>query len=184
MSRRSTKRFDYGKGIYYFNIKTGASSAVTIKRIDKKKAIDTFKGYQKTQKGKCEWLGKWDGDKFIENDFEEVVEIFLTGKSSRPPKPAAATKAKSSRRASTKKVTAKPAAKKTAAAKTKAAAKPAAKKPATKKAAPKAAAKKATPQKSAAKPAAKKAAPKAAAKKATPRKTAAKPAAKKAVKSK
>ena len=71
MARRSTKKFDFGKDIYYFNIRSGANSNITIKRIEKDKAISAFKSYLLTRK-ECEWLGKWDGKKFIESDFEKL----------------------------------------------------------------------------------------------------------------
>ena len=72
MSRRSLKKFDYGKGIYYFNINKGQNSNITIKRIEKKKAIEAYKQYVKSYQEKVEWLGKWDGSKFIENDLEKL----------------------------------------------------------------------------------------------------------------
>lgn len=37
MARPRTKKFEFGKGIYYFNIKKGYNNNITIKRIDKKK---------------------------------------------------------------------------------------------------------------------------------------------------
>ena len=72
MARRSTKKFDFGKGIYYFNIRSGANSSITIKRIEKDKAISAFQSYLNTRK-ECEWLGKWDGKKFVESDFDKLV---------------------------------------------------------------------------------------------------------------
>ena len=74
MPRRSTKRFEYGKGIYYFNIRTSANNAVTIKRKNKKQAVDAFAGYLRTQGDKCEWLGKWDGEKFVDDDWEKISD--------------------------------------------------------------------------------------------------------------
>ena len=73
MSRPRTKSFTFGKDIYYFNIKSGSSSGITIKRKSLQKAIDAFRMYQKTHKTSAEWLGKWDGKKFIENEFDELV---------------------------------------------------------------------------------------------------------------
>lgn len=72
MSRRSLKKFDYGKGIYYFNINKGQNSNITIKRIEKKKAVEAYRSYVKSYQEKVEWLGKWDGSKFIENDVEKL----------------------------------------------------------------------------------------------------------------
>lgn len=60
------KKFEFGKDIYYFNVKGGGSSNITIKRIKKEEALHTFKSYQNLGKD-CEWLGKWDGKKFVEN---------------------------------------------------------------------------------------------------------------------
>ena len=67
MSRRRTKSFDYQKGIYYFSV-----NGITIKRMQKDKAIAAYKNYLLTQPGKCEWLGKWDGDKFAEANFDKL----------------------------------------------------------------------------------------------------------------
>ncbi|HRX28284.1 MAG TPA: hypothetical protein P5235_02795 [Saprospiraceae bacterium] len=72
MARISTKKFDYGKGIYYFVIKKDHNSNITIKRSDKQKAIVAYANYLKTYKDKCEWLGKWDGKKFVESDFNSL----------------------------------------------------------------------------------------------------------------
>lgn len=72
MARKKTKRFDYAKGVYYFNINKGFNSSITIKREEKGKALLAFSNYLITQRGKCEWLGKWDGKKFIEDDFEKL----------------------------------------------------------------------------------------------------------------
>ncbi len=72
MSRRSLKKFDYGKGIYYFNINKGQNANITIKRIEKKKAIEAYRSYVKSYQEKVEWLGKWDGSKFIENDVDKL----------------------------------------------------------------------------------------------------------------
>ncbi len=72
MARTSTKKFDFGKGIYYFNIKNGYNNTITIKRVDRQKAIDAYNRYLKTY-ANCEWLGKWDGKKFVEENFEEIA---------------------------------------------------------------------------------------------------------------
>ncbi len=65
------KNFDFAKDKYYFNIKTGPQSAITINRAEKREAVLSFMGYQKANKN-CEWLGKWDGKKFIEDSFDKV----------------------------------------------------------------------------------------------------------------
>lgn len=73
MSRRSSKKFEFGEGIYYFNINKGTNSNITIKRMDKSKAIEAFKSYVKSYREKAEWLGKWDGSKFIDKDIEKLM---------------------------------------------------------------------------------------------------------------
>lgn len=74
MGRPKTKTFSFAKGIYYMNINKAFRNSITIKRTDKKQALNAFAGYLKTQNNNCEWLGKWDGKKFIENDYEALVE--------------------------------------------------------------------------------------------------------------
>lgn len=71
MARPSTKRFEYAKGVYYFIIKNGFNNEITINRKEKDKAIYAFKGYMHSHPGRTNWLGKWDGKKFIENSFEK-----------------------------------------------------------------------------------------------------------------
>ena len=73
MARRRTKTFDYVKGIYYFNIKKGYNNTITIKRLKKEEALHAFSGYLTSQKGNCEWLGKWDGKKFTEDSYEKLT---------------------------------------------------------------------------------------------------------------
>lgn len=72
MSRR-TKKFDFAEGVYYFNINKGYRNDITIKRKDKSKAILDYKNYLVTQKGNCEWLGKWNGKSFVEDNFESLA---------------------------------------------------------------------------------------------------------------
>lgn len=74
MGRRSTKKFEFAKDIYYFNIKKGYNNNITIHRKDLNKALDAYKSYLVTQKGKCEWLGKWDGKKFIEDSYDALMK--------------------------------------------------------------------------------------------------------------
>lgn len=72
MPRKSTKKFDFAKGVYYFNIKKGYNSNITIKRKEKQKAIDAYASYLRSYKEQCEWLGKWDGKKFTEDNFDKL----------------------------------------------------------------------------------------------------------------
>jgi len=65
------KSFEFAKDKYYFNIKTGPQSAITINRSEKREAVLSFMGYKKANKN-CEWLGKWDGKKFTEADVESL----------------------------------------------------------------------------------------------------------------
>ncbi len=59
------KKFEYGEGIYYFNIRNGGHNSITIKRKDKEDAINRFLSYKSLGKD-CEWLGRWEGKKFVE----------------------------------------------------------------------------------------------------------------------
>jgi len=72
MSRPRTKKFEFGKGIWYFNIRKGFNNNITIKRLEKKVAVDAYKQYLKTQPENCAWLGIWNGKKFEEGDFAKV----------------------------------------------------------------------------------------------------------------
>jgi hypothetical protein len=72
MARPSTKKFEFGEGIYYFNIRKGYNSVITIKRMKKQKAIDAYSSYKKSYKD-VEWLGKWDGKKFIDSNVETLA---------------------------------------------------------------------------------------------------------------
>lgn len=60
------KKFEMGVGKYYFNVLSGPQT-VTIHRIEKDKAINTFQTYVKLGKN-CEWLGKWNGKTFEEKE--------------------------------------------------------------------------------------------------------------------
>ena len=40
--------------------------------MEKNKAIQAYNTYLITQPKNCEWLGKWDGKKFIEDDFDKL----------------------------------------------------------------------------------------------------------------
>ncbi len=65
MARRS-KKFDYGKGKYYFDILNG-QSAITISRLNREEAVYAFQNYLKIGKN-ANWLGLWDGKKFQDTD--------------------------------------------------------------------------------------------------------------------
>ncbi len=62
--RRSTKKFDFADGKYYFTIKTTPSN-ITLSRTSKKEAQQVFKKYFDLGKT-MEWLGRWEGKKFVE----------------------------------------------------------------------------------------------------------------------
>jgi len=63
----ASKKFEYGEGIYYFNIRNGGQSSITIKREKKNEAVDRYTSYKNLGK-EVEWLGKWDGKKFTETN--------------------------------------------------------------------------------------------------------------------
>jgi len=65
------KNYIMGKGYYYFNIKTGQQN-ITIKREEKQNALTSYQKYVSLGK-KVEWLGKWNGKKFEENDIATVA---------------------------------------------------------------------------------------------------------------
>ncbi len=60
------KKFEMGVGKYYFNVLSGPQT-VTIHRIEKAAAVNMFHTYKKLGKN-CEWLGKWNGKKFDDNE--------------------------------------------------------------------------------------------------------------------
>lgn len=62
----ASKKFEYGQGIYYFNIRNGGQSSITIKRTKKNEAVDRFHSYKALGK-EVEWLGKWEGKKFTDS---------------------------------------------------------------------------------------------------------------------
>ncbi|MEM6967567.1 MAG: hypothetical protein AAF573_22575 [Bacteroidota bacterium] len=66
---RRRKKFPKKIGVYFFEIKMGYNNTITIFRKSKKDAIQAFKNYIK-QKKDIQWLGKWDGKKFIETDVQ------------------------------------------------------------------------------------------------------------------
>ncbi len=62
---RPNKNISLGKDKWYFTIKSTPNN-ITIFRKTRKTAEDAFNQYRKLGK-ECEWLGKWNGKKFIEN---------------------------------------------------------------------------------------------------------------------
>jgi len=54
-----------GSGKYYFQVRSG-QSMITINRKSKPAAVTTYLHYKRIGKN-CEWLGKWNGKKFIES---------------------------------------------------------------------------------------------------------------------
>lgn len=60
----SKKNYKLNEGMYFFNIKTGIQN-ITISRETKAEAVNTFLFYKKVGKD-CEWLGIWNGKKFLE----------------------------------------------------------------------------------------------------------------------
>jgi len=55
-----------GVGKYYFNVLSGPQT-VMIHRIERDAAVNMFHTYKKLGRN-CEWLGKWNGKKFEENE--------------------------------------------------------------------------------------------------------------------
>ncbi len=72
MAKRKVKNFDYGKDLYYFTIKNGYNSVITIKRKTKEEAIYAYNSYIRVNK-ECDWLGQWDGKQFIEQKVEGLA---------------------------------------------------------------------------------------------------------------
>jgi len=66
------KGFKMTSGVYYFNIKTGYNTNITIFRNTREEAAYAFSNYLK-QKKECEWLGQWEGNKFVDSDFDKVI---------------------------------------------------------------------------------------------------------------
>ncbi|MCB0570332.1 MAG: hypothetical protein KDC66_11235 [Phaeodactylibacter sp.] len=62
---RPRKSYTMGEGKYYFTIKAVPNN-ITIFRKTKNAAIEAFQKYMRAGK-EVEWLGKWDGKKFIES---------------------------------------------------------------------------------------------------------------------
>ncbi len=58
------KNYSLGKDKYYFTVKSTPTN-ITIYRKSKQAAVDAYQRYVQVGK-ECEWLGKWDGKKFVE----------------------------------------------------------------------------------------------------------------------
>ncbi|MEM6964822.1 MAG: hypothetical protein AAF573_08665 [Bacteroidota bacterium] len=69
---RKKKNFTKAVGSYFFDIKMGFNNTITISRKNRKDAEYAFSNYLK-QKKECEWLGKWDGKKFVDTDFNKAA---------------------------------------------------------------------------------------------------------------
>ena len=63
---RHKRGFDYGKGKYYFVVKDSPSS-ITISRSEKPEAVHAYQHYATLGK-EVEWLGRWNGKDFEEQD--------------------------------------------------------------------------------------------------------------------
>ena len=67
---KTKQGFSWGKGRYYFTIKESPRN-ITMFRDNKDAAVYTYERYR--QEGKTvEWLGQWDGKKFIETQLSEA----------------------------------------------------------------------------------------------------------------
>ena len=69
---RKKKGFDFGKGKYYLTI-VDFPNNITFHRLDKAAAVRAYEHYNAIGK-KIEWLGKWDGKKFIESKAPQVAD--------------------------------------------------------------------------------------------------------------
>ena len=61
------KHFTKTVGKYFFNIKMGYNNTIMISRKTKEAAKYAFSNYV-NQRKEVEWLGKWDGKKFIDTE--------------------------------------------------------------------------------------------------------------------
>ena len=69
---RKKKNFTKAVGNYFFDIKMGFNNTITISRKNREDAEYAFSNYLK-QKKQCEWLGQWDGKKFIDTEFKKAA---------------------------------------------------------------------------------------------------------------
>lgn len=58
------KNYSLGIGKFYFSVRNGGNG-IMIKREKKTDAVYAYESYKKIGK-ECEWLGQWDGKKFVE----------------------------------------------------------------------------------------------------------------------
>jgi len=66
MARAKVKPFTKTEGTFYFNVKTRDMN-ITIHRETLESAKSAFMGYVRQGKA-CEWLGQWNGKKFVPVD--------------------------------------------------------------------------------------------------------------------
>ena len=72
---RRKKGFKKSEGVYYFNIVAGYNNTITISRPTKEEAAYAFSNYLKQKKKEnCEWLGQWNGKKFIDSDYKAIEQ--------------------------------------------------------------------------------------------------------------
>ena len=76
MARRPTKKFEFAKDVYYFNLNKDFGPPITLNRRTQKEAVQAYSRYLRTYAEKCEWLGRWDGKKFIEDNFPKLEEEY------------------------------------------------------------------------------------------------------------
>jgi hypothetical protein len=63
------KHFTKATGKYFFNIKMGHNNTILISRNTEEAAKYAFSNYLDLRKD-AEWLGKWDGKKFTDTEFQ------------------------------------------------------------------------------------------------------------------
>lgn len=69
---RRKQAYTKAKGFYFFNIDEGYRNSITISRKTREEAEYAFQNYV-NQKKDCEWLGQWDGSKFIDDKFNAAA---------------------------------------------------------------------------------------------------------------
>ena len=69
---RRKKKYTMAVGTYFFIVKMGYNNKITISRKTKEEAEYAYSNYLK-QKKKLEWLGQWDGKKFIDSDYQAAA---------------------------------------------------------------------------------------------------------------
>lgn len=68
---RVKRNFEWGKGKYYFTIKSFPTN-ITIYRKSKDAAALAFQRYKQVGKD-VEWHGKWDGKEFVETSLTDYA---------------------------------------------------------------------------------------------------------------